>query len=760
MSALDHDGARRIMAAGVEGRLETAEERDLALHLVGCPECKRLYEGLQQAHPALAAIGVGTPPSSAVDAAVRRATTVLRGDADPGPLSPAGAVPTGERPRTDWEKETGPLLAEDAVEPREEPKAQPTEQPLVEASIAESPPPPVTKPTEPQRPEPPGEPAPPPKPTPPPQERVLTTLPFVTEEEPAAPKPPPPEPPPPSRPPSPPSPEPPTPTRPPSPPVREIELPILPPRAADTPVRPTEPPVHATVPLSPAPTRVSSSTVGPPVSYPDEVEALLDEDYAREPMGLPGRPTREDRDVGPGPWLAAIAVTIALAVLAAVLITRGGGIFGGKGDLPSAEEASSRMQRVFTDMKSLKTSFSIRRLSLYRVGGQPASLAYSFANGLYTGRIVYDRAEGYRQEVSLDVSDREVDKAKIVQTDAETKSIVGSSNELFDEKRPPLGPPDGQLRLKLGVLEQSVGAAVNMMLDADDVQVVGRTEQDGHELYQLIADVEANELTRADRIEIFLDARNFFPTIVRRTLARADAGVLGPPDVLTDDAISTAYGDRGRITTELVQLDNVVLDDIVLPGELVLDAPAGAQTKASDSGYERVARNQAAEKLPFKPLYPRTLPEGFKEQAVAVYTGEKHPWGPGGRYPAPDGVLHASYFDGLRTIVVTERNIPTGPFTLDASPLQGSGLPVTVRSFDRAAKRFFYGVSPETPPHAYGFLGNVFVMVVGYAPATDLIDVLASLGEAPGQAVAPSPGATSSPAASTGAGTLPGEGNP
>jgi hypothetical protein len=412
-------------------------------------------------------------------------------------------------------------------------------------------------------------------------------------------------------------------------------------------------------------------------------------------------------------------------------------------------------------MKSLKTSFSIRRLSLYRVGGQQGSLAYSFANGLYSGRLVYDRAEGYRQEVSLDVSDREVDRAKIVQTDTETKSLVGAGNELFVERNPPLGPPDGQLRPALGVLEQSVGTVVDMILNADGVEVVGRTEQDGHELFELRANVEANELTRADQVEVFLDARTFFPTIVRRTLARLDAGVLGPGDVLTDDAISTAYGDRDRITTELVQLSNVVLDDIILPGDLVLDTPAGAQTKTNDSHYERVARTQAASKVPFKPLFPRTLPEGFKEQSVAVYTGGRHTWGPGGRYPAPDGVMHASYFDGTRTIVITERNIPSGPFTIDTSPLQGGGLPVTVRSFDRAEKRFFYGVSPETPPHAYGFLGNVFVMVAGYAPAADLIDVLASLGEAPGQtAVSPSPGATTSPTAPAGAGMLPGEGNP
>jgi hypothetical protein len=115
--------------------------------------------------------------------------------------------------------------------------------------------------------------------------------------------------------------------------------------------------------------------------------------------------------------------------------------------------------------------------------------------------------------------------------------------------------------------------------------------------------------------------------------------------------------------------------------------------------------------------------------------------------------MHASYFDGKTTIVVTQRNIPSGPFNLDGSPLQSGGLPIQVRPFERAEKRFFYGVSPEVPPHAYGFLGNVFVMVIGYAPAEDLVAVLASLAEAPTTGPAPtgaspSPGATASPGAS------------
>ncbi len=734
---MDHDGARRLMVEGAEGRLSASDERELALHLVGCTDCKALYEGLQHAQPALAKIGIGPPPTTVVDAAVRRATTVLRGEADPGPVTTSHAASAPPSP-PEWSRDTGPLIAEDAVSTEERSASAPIvpqAEPLVEASIAEpSAPSPPPRPPRTAPPPPATEPSPHSPPLPPLPEAPVVPAPSVypapvSADVPLA-----------------------RPARPYMPSIRSTAPAGLPPRP---------PSVEPSLPAPAQPTRISSAPVPYQVSRADEVEALLDEDYGSEPIVV-ARPPRERKQVGAGPWLAAIAVTVALAILAAVLITRGQGILGTGPALPTAAQVQSQVARVFGNMKSLKASFSVRKLSIYRTGGQQGSLVYSFANGEHTGRFVFDRAEGYRQEVTLAVNGREVDRAKVVQTNGETK-VLGTANELIVEKQPPLGPPDGKLRPSFGMLEESIGAAVQVLVASDDLEIVGSTKRDERELYEVRTSVTPNELTRADQMDVFVDARTYFPTIIRRSISRTNAGVLGPGDVLTDDAISRAFGDRERITTELVELDNVVPDDIILPGDFVLDVPGGSTTQTRDSRFERVTRAQVGGKLKFKPLFPRSMREGFREQLIAVYTGEQRGWGPGGRYPAPDGVMHASYFDGKTTIVVTERNIPTGPVAVEGSPLQGTGLPITVRPFERAEKRFFYGVSPEVAPHAYGFLGNVFAMVSGYAPAEELIDVLASLGEAPTTAPAPdvttSPGAASSPAASTTApvGTLPGE---
>lgn len=740
--SLDHDGARRLMAEGVDGRLGPTDERELALHLVGCGECKRLYDGLQHAHPALAAIGVGPPPTRAVDTAVRRATTILRGEADPGPL---GTGPVQFRPAPDpssptWTqdlgasseptsmRDTGPLLAEDAVEAPQPAAPAPSvpAAPLDEASIAEAGPEPVRAREKVER-------APVPQPPSPPMPeapRPITLPPRV---------------------PTPPTPERQAPRPEPKPPPRVEPPPVEPPGVDPLarPLTPPEPPLPPTLP-SVAPTRVSSDPMMPRVSRADEVEQLFDEDYGAEPLAPPGQAPERPAG-GAGPWVAALVVAILLAVLAFVLVFRGQGLLGGGGELPTADEVRTRVDRVFTDMKSLKTSFSIRRLSLYRVGSDTGSIRYSFANGEYSGRFVYDRAEGFRQEVTLNVRDREVEQAKIVQTNTETRNVLGTS-PLIVETRPPLGPPDGQMRHKLGMLEEALGTVARILVESDDLEVVGHRSQEGRDLFHVRTAVTPDELSRADTIDIFLDSQNFFPAIVQRSISRADAGVLGPGNVLTDDAISTAFGTNERVATETLELDNVVLDDLILPGDFTLSTPSGSEPQSRDAQFDGVTRAQVGGRLPFKPLFPRTLPEGFEEQAIAVFAGEHKGWGPGGRYPAPDGVMQASYFDGKTTVVLTLRNIPSGPFNVDGSPLQTGGLPITVRPVERDAKRFFYGVSPETPPHAYGFLGNVFAVVTGYVPEEDLVSLLASLAEAP-DAVPASPGASPSPGISPSPGT-------
>jgi hypothetical protein len=703
---MDHDDARRLMAEAMEGRLEFDDERQLAIHIVRCPECKSIYEGLQQANPALTAIDLGSPSTDALEAAVNRATTVLRGEADPGPMGLSE-----EAPRLPEIDENTVRIYSSIPSLGSRPAEHPTEEPLIPADRWTH-----TGPM-----------------TPVSDQMPRSTIPTQVPEAHVRP------------------------IDPDSVLDRPVTPPVLPPDDENV--------IVAEEPADIEPMRVPDvETTGEPeprlVRPRSEIETLLDEDRARfEPVPYIEEEEEEPDRMAPGPWLAAIAVTVVLAVLAGILITRGQGLFGGgQGDLPSVSQVRRSVTRALTEMKSLKTTFRIQKLNLYRVGKEQGSLVYSFSAGEYNGHITYDKAEGYKQDFSLEVGSERLERAQIVQSSDETRSLVGEGKDqtMLIESNPPLGPPDGNFRPSLGLLEDSLGTAASMIAGARDLQVVRKVDRDGRQMYEVRGAVRPTTLTRADLIEAALDATTFLPVIVKESISRGNARVLGPYAALTDDALDKAFAEHARVTTQLLQLDNVVYDDIVLPNDLVLDAPQGVAEQRIDSRYERVTRTDLSSKIGYRPLLPRTLPKGFEEELLVNYTGPARNWGPGRTLPKPEHVFNAQYFDGKTTIVVTQRKMKA-KFNLKMSPLQRAGLPITVRRVEREDKEFFFGTSPEVPPHAYGFLGNTFVMAVGYAPQAELIRFVASLAEtptdvAPAVEISPSPGASASPSA-----TLPGD---
>lgn len=132
---MDHVEARRLASVAVDDPLTRDQERQLAVHLVGCPDCKSFYDVSGRVHAALAEAFAGYPDAHAVERAVYRSTTVLRGKADPGPL---------ERPLQAAERtnDFGPTPAAPALEipPPAVPVAEPEPTPAA-TPVAEEPPP-------------------------------------------------------------------------------------------------------------------------------------------------------------------------------------------------------------------------------------------------------------------------------------------------------------------------------------------------------------------------------------------------------------------------------------------------------------------------------------------------------------------------------------------------------------------------------------------------------------------------------------------
>jgi hypothetical protein len=763
--SLGHAGARELMAAAIEGSLPVSQERELAVHLVGCADCKKLYSNLQQAELALRGLAFSHPPSDAVDTAVTRATTVLRGEADPGPGSwgpvPAGAAaPVGEEvdiaapgdfeshsppipipapifvePKPAHDMQTGELPgAEDSDEPRfvRAILSDPDSTPVAAAVI----PTPVEEAHEPAEPE--------PEPPPPPATSPLEPVPAPVADEPVW-----------------------TPpprddfdidspgARPPRPGALSEELtdddlvlPTLPPRPGEdepeqgfVPPEPTEvlAPVDAPIVIGPPP--VAPEPYAPPEPFaPPEPYAAELADAEPPPRGDVTRrpaPTRAPRRrAGAGPWLAAITVAVILALVALFVFTRSQ---TGGGKTPTAQEVRERVQAAFSQMRSIKASFTIRRLDLYPVSRRGATMQYSFSDGTTTGRLVFDRAGGFREESATDVANNEIATVRVAQTVGELRTLqgTGAAAKLVVVRNPALGPPDGGFYPSLGSLDRGVGSVAQMIVDASGLEVLGLRKTNDGQIVDVRFDVVPNELTRADRIEVSLDTRNYFPVHIRREISRANGRVLAPESILGGAALQTAFGNRDRILTEDTVITDLVVGDVILPGDFVLDVPQGATTQNVTGSFQRVARADLGTKLHFAPLFPQ-LSSDYTEQALAVFNGTPGKWGPAGSYPPPDAIFQATYFNGKRTIVITERHMKA-PFNITGSPITGRTLPITVTPQTRADKTFFYAWSPEVPAHAYGFLGDVFVMVTGNASADDLVGILAGMSQAQSGATTPVP---------------------
>jgi len=704
---MDHDAARALMAAAIEGTLDDARERDLAVHLVGCAECKSLYSRLQQAEVALRGLAFSHPSTRIVDAAVVRATTVLRGEADPGPSG-------GVTPPAHTRAEDVDLGAFD--EPAHAPIPVPAPVPL---------PPPTTfapisieedvaglvddeprsvraifgssdqrtaddEATGIDEPEAAG-----PRVTGPfaaleaehgdtaqwrfdddvdsPGARPFSTLDDELTDE-------------------------------------DLVLPDLPPRPG------IEPPV-------------AEERAEPIAAEPADIEATPD---APAPARRPPAPaaTARRRRAGAGAWLAAITAAVVLALVAGFVITRSQ---TGGGATPTAAQVRDRVRHTFAQLRSLKASFTIRRLDLYPVSRSGATMQFSFSDGTTTGRLVFDRAEGFREESTTDVAGSEIATTRVAQTVSDLRTLQGTGGnaKLVIVRNPPLGPPDGAFHPALGSLDRAVGSVAQLIAGTSRLDVLGLRKTPDRQVVDIRLDVAPTELTRADRIDVALDARTYFPVHIRREISRSNGRVLAPESILGGAALQTAFANRDRILTEDTVISDLVVDDVILPGDFVLDVPQGASTQNTNRSFQRVPHADVASKLHFTPLFPQSVPDGYAEQSLAVSTGTPATWGPNGAYPAPDGILDVTYFDGKTTIVVTERHMPHGAFDLHGSPLTGTTtLPIQVTPQSRAEKTFYYATSPEVAPHAYGFLGDVFVMATGYAPADELVGIVASMGQA------------------------------
>lgn len=469
----------------------------------------------------------------------------------------------------------------------------------------------------------------------------------------------------------------------------------------------------------------------------------------------PGRTSRRERRAARrelterktrrAPWLIAIAGALALAVLAGLIVTRGSVVRERlRPSVPTVNEVRRRAVEAFEGMRTLKTSFRIRRLGLYRQPGDRP--VYAFTNATERGRVLYEAPATLREERTLDVPGRTADRTTTLVRDATVDTITetGGRTDRTAVIGAAFGPPDGPLIGRLGVLEQAVTAVLQLLAGAGDART-SQTTYNERPAIRVRFSVAPDELSRADRIDMLVDRRTWLPVRIERTIARAGASVLGPSEVLAEAAIDAQFAGRERLVTELTELDGTTVDETIEPGEFVL-APSTIAPEPSEGRWQRIERQQLVETLPFELLYPTAIPTGFREAGLAMFTGKPQTWGPRRSWAAPDGAMQAMFFDGKSTIVLSERRIARNRDRITGSPLQSGDLPVRTERVVRSGRALEFGMSAVVPPHVYGFVGDVYVVATGYVPVDDLVRLVASLQ--PVSQPSPSEGVDASPSAS------------
>lgn len=735
---IDHHEAREAASASLDGPLTKDMERELALHLVGCVECKTFYDSIHGVKSALSRLAAGDLPDELLQAAIHRSTTVLAGDADPGPPDDLEAR----------HSDTGPISLPDFAAPV--PVVPVEQEPLPDLSADESDPTPQEDPDE---------------------SELESTRPmpaWMMEDDPSDSEPPPP----------------PSKTvmvlgpdgsRPQSTPHEypEAELPDL-----DVPER--QVPAAERPPLSIGPPPLELDIPNAPMAESPHVGGghvrMHNPDLEGEPASTefdpPRRPREGDRliwqpdDISEpkrrvGPAVLALVVVLLLAGVAAFALSRNSDPTkpAPTPDLPALSAVRKGVAAAFDDLESLSTNYKISRLSVYRFKQEAGRELFSFSQATETGRVAYQAPDSLREERSLQVPDSPVLKTTTVRTPEGLRVLdqKADGRTLKVDSSPPFGPPASTLIPRLGVLDQAVSSAVELFQAASDVKVVGETKIGTQRGIKVKFGVRPDEFTRADSIEMVLDHDSYMPLRITRSIARADAQVLGEPTILTASKIDEAFNGRKRLATEVVELDRVDVNGTgVLPADFTLEVPTDVTPTAVTSGFKEIGKDDT--KLKAITLTPADLPAGYRTGTSIYETGKPVAWGPKNRYPGPTSTIQTLFTNGRTTIVVDQRKMAK-KVPITTSPIPGTLIPLVSREVTSASGAFTYAISPEVPPHVFGYVGDIFVTVSGYAPLDDLLKIASSLtpAETPAPSTSPgasprssgSPAATSAPRATT-----------
>lgn len=439
------------------------------------------------------------------------------------------------------------------------------------------------------------------------------------------------------------------------------------------------------------------------------------------------------------PSRAGTLVTVLVAVLA-LAIGAGWFLYGrDAGNVapettPEPESGSviaAQIRRSFDRLESLSVNYEMSRLDAYKTERRDDNrVKYSFAAGIFDGRIAFEAPFDLRQELTFELPGDAPLKTTLVRSSAGTTTYeqTATGRTAFTDTRAPLfGFGDGSA-LKFGVIEAALAVSIDDLADAAEVTDAGEVDLgDGTgRLYTFNS--TPSRVNHADRYEITVDEDTGLPVRISASISRENASVFTDDEVITEDQLDQAFLGKDRVSTLKLTLTEVDVN--------------GTQVRPSDFEFEPDDDTTATTgDSDFEPIDPDTLDDiptvatGFELVAAAENT-DPATWGPDKKYPEPEENVQYAFSRGATTVIVDIRKFEAGTTSAD-SDADDESSPEPTTDPDSAAPDLEPGVIADDPlanieqssldgfwfsthsslsaPVLFGSVGDRTIIVTGWA---------------------------------------------
>jgi hypothetical protein len=180
------------------------------------------------------------------------------------------------------------------------------------------------------------------------------------------------------------------------------------------------------------------------------------------------------------------------------------------------------------------------------------------------------------------------------------------------------------------------------------------------------------------------------------------------------------------------RIEQLRVDEPAADESFGLTPSAGQTPSRYDMGFRRVALEDAADRVGYRPLVPTSVPDGFERAEVAVAERSRATGDEQRRNPESRDVVSLRYRRGLDQLVVTTRRAGSAPSTwgdpvIGSAPMGRAPERVTFSEGALEGESAEIVVDANSVPHVWVVAGALVVTVAGNLDRDELVRVAESL---------------------------------